>query len=86
MLGWPGCDWTETDVEQEPPFEANWVTLPEGARHTFTHFHLRLRIQCVRVPNDIIQSCGHFVDAENFNVNDLPTVMRKVWKLVEFYV
>jgi A/G-specific adenine glycosylase len=82
MLRWPGGGWAEIDVQQEPPFDAKWVTLPEQARHTFTHFHLKLRIQVAQVPNDIVQSSGHFVDAESFNVNDLPTVMRKVWKLV----
>lgn len=82
MLGWPGGVWTENDAEPEPPFDADWVTLPEEARHTFTHFHLKLRIQYTQIPNDIIQSSGHFVDGNTFRVNDLPTVMRKVWKLV----
>jgi A/G-specific adenine glycosylase len=84
MLGWPGNVWTESDTSPARPFEASWSVLDEEAHHTFTHFHLKLRIQLTIVPGNFDQKeLGMFVDAEAFNVNDLPTVMRKVWKLAK---
>jgi len=82
MLGWPGGEWAVFDPKSKPPFEANWMLLPTEVRHTFTHFHLKLRIHYAIVENNFSQDIGHFIDAGAFNVNDLPTVMRKVWKLV----
>ncbi len=81
MLGWPGNDWSTDKQEATPPFEANWQVLPAEARHTFTHFHLKLHIHKAIVVNDITQDVGAFIDVETFDVNDLPTIMRKVWKL-----
>jgi A/G-specific adenine glycosylase len=81
MLGWPGSEWTENSAESDPPFGADWTILPEEVRHTFTHFHLKLRVAFAQVPNEITQNSGHFVDATTFDANDLPTVMRKVWRL-----
>lgn len=83
MLGWPGNAWSETEATPEPPFDAGWILLPEEARHTFTHFHLKLRIQQARVSHDFKPGDGQFIDMHTFNPTDLPTVMRKVWKLVE---
>jgi A/G-specific adenine glycosylase len=82
MLGWPGGEWVASETNAKPPFEANWMLLPTEARHTFTHFHLKLRIQYAVVENGFNQDIGLFTNIENFDVNDLPTVMRKVWKLV----
>jgi len=81
MLGWPGNDWSTDKSEATPPFEANWQVLPAEARHTFTHFHLKLHIQKAIVVDDITQDVGTFIDIKTFDVNDLPTIMRKVWKL-----
>ncbi len=86
MLGWPGGEWAASETNTKPPFEANWVLLPTEARHTFTHFHLKLRIHYAIVENDFSQEIGRYIDAETFDVNDLPTVMRKVWKLVSTVV
>ena len=41
-LGWPGSEWGD-DPTPSPPLDADWTELGE-VRHTFTHFHLRLRI------------------------------------------
>jgi A/G-specific adenine glycosylase len=82
MLGWPGNEWSTDKVEVMPPFAANWQMAPEEARHTFTHFHLKLRVQYAVVSNDFDSVNGYFKKAEAFDVNELPTVMRKVWKLV----
>ena len=80
MLGWPGGDWGETALPA-PPLPANWQELPEEARHTFTHFHLRLKIHVARVNGSQPTEAGEFIPANQFRPSDLPTVMRKVFDL-----
>lgn len=79
MLGWPGSDWTEVAPELTPPFHADWVEASEAVRHTFTHFHLQLRVMVASVPQD--SSNRHFTKKSDFRPMDLPTVMRKVWSI-----
>lgn len=82
MLGWPGSNWAEGAPQDEPPLKADWQTLDAEARHTFTHFHLRLQIRFAIVPNDTLPETGEFLDPAAFRPSDLPTVMRKVFDLV----
>ena len=79
MLGWPVSDWTEDRPEFMPPFQADWVEAPEEVRHTFTHFHLRLRVMVASVLPE--RSNRHFIERSDFRPLDLPTVMRKVWSI-----
>ncbi|SFQ50647.1 A/G-specific adenine glycosylase [Roseivivax halotolerans] len=84
MLGWPGTDWVDTSEPapaEAPPIRAEWKTLPEEARHTFTHFHLRLTLKTALVPMDRAPERGAFVAAEEFRPADLPTLMRKAFDL-----
>ncbi|MFZ5964510.1 A/G-specific adenine glycosylase [Thalassococcus sp. BH17M4-6] len=80
MLGWPGSDWSDAP-EDAPPIRAEWRELSEEARHTFTHFHLRLRVRTALVPMDREPQRGTFRPAEDFSPADLPTVMRKAFDL-----
>ncbi|MEO3417223.1 A/G-specific adenine glycosylase [Roseovarius sp. CAU 1744] len=80
MLGWPGSDWSDAPAPA-PPLDAYWHSLTEEARHTFTHFHLRLQIEVARVEAPTMPSRGAFLPAERFNPSELPTVMRKVFDL-----
>ena len=80
MLGWPGSEWNEAP-EEAPPIRAEWKTLPEEARHTFTHFHLRLTVKTALVPMERLPSRGEFVELPAFSPSDLPTVMRKAFDL-----
>ena len=80
MLGWPGSEWNEAP-EEAPPIRAEWKTLPEEARHTFTHFHLRLTVKTALVPMERLPSRGEFVELHAFRPSDLPTVMRKAFDL-----
>ncbi|MEQ9258420.1 MAG: A/G-specific adenine glycosylase [Roseovarius sp.] len=80
MLGWPGSDWSE-DPAPAPPIAANWQRLPEEARHTFTHFHLRLRIDIAHVGMEAEPDLGSFLPRAEFRPAALPTVMRKVFDL-----
>lgn len=79
MLGWPGDVWVTEKVDAVPPFGASWREASEEARHTFTHFHLRLKVQYAVVPDDFEHAHGQF---KKLALDDLPTVMRKVWKRV----
>ena len=81
MLGWPGSDWAETPAEHDPPMEADWQDAGAEVRHTFTHFHLRLRVMRGEADADARPSRGVFVGQGEFDPADLPTVMRKVWAL-----
>ncbi len=80
MLGWPGSDWNEAPAPA-PPLSAGWQLLPVEARHTFTHFHLRLQIMLAQVGADARPKTGAFIAYRNFNRSELPTVMRKVFDL-----
>ncbi|RKF13892.1 A/G-specific adenine glycosylase [Roseovarius spongiae] len=81
MLGWPGSDWAETAPDPAPPLDAQWEELDAEARHTFTHFHLRLRIHIATAPPGATPSRGQFVERTRFRPAELPTVMRKVFDL-----
>jgi A/G-specific adenine glycosylase len=82
MLGWPCSDWTETPPEPAPPIRAEWRIANLEARHTFTHFHLRLQVLTATVPMDRKPVRGDFVDYADFSPAALPTAMRKVYDLV----
>ena len=80
MLGWPGTDWGD-DPLPHPPLSAEWNALNEEARHTFTHFHLRLKIMIARVGMDAAPTRGQFLTPSTFSPTALPTAMRKVFDL-----
>jgi A/G-specific adenine glycosylase len=82
MLGWPGSDWTEAP-DPAPPIPADWQEVGEEARHTFTHFHLRLAIRVAHVPQEAPPEVGAFLPKSAFRPSDLPTVMRKVFDLAQ---
>lgn len=82
MLGWPGSEWDDAPAES-PPISAEWKSLNEEARHTFTHFHLRLTVKTALVPMDRTPARGEFIDADTFSPDDLPTVMRKAFHLIK---
>ncbi|MCE8521737.1 A/G-specific adenine glycosylase [Ruegeria pomeroyi] len=80
MLGWPGSDWSEAP-EPSPPFEAQWRELSAEVRHTFTHFHLILRIHTAPLEVDTAPEGLVIIDKHAFRPSDLPTVMRKAFDL-----
>ncbi|WP_435311517.1 A/G-specific adenine glycosylase [Primorskyibacter sedentarius] len=82
MLGWPGSDWGDAP-QDDPPIRAEWRELPAEARHTFTHFHLRLTVKTALVPMDRAPIRGDFVELPDFSPSDLPTVMRKAFDLAK---
>ena len=76
MVGFPGSDWSD-DPAPAAPFAADWREVGE-VRHTFTHFHLVLRVHTVE------QSSGG-VEFQPVVRDDLPTVFRKALDLVSAY-
>ena len=80
MLGWPTTDWNG-DPAGLVPVSADWVELNELALHTFTHFHLVLRVQTAWLPHDTAPTRGHFIAVQDFDPKALPTVMQKAYTL-----
>ncbi|EBA17176.1 A/G-specific adenine glycosylase [Roseobacter sp. SK209-2-6] len=81
MLGWPGSDWGETPTPA-PPFEAEWQDIGGEVRHTFTHFHLILRVLHAELPEDHApEDNQELLPRHAFRPGDLPTVMRKAFDL-----
>jgi A/G-specific adenine glycosylase len=80
MLGWPGSDWGDAPAPA-PPLEAAWRDTGAEARHTFTHFHLRLRVHVAEVGPEPAPERGTFLPPAAFRPSELPTVMRKVFDL-----
>lgn len=81
MLAFPCSDWSD-DPQPDPPIAANWQDSGQEARHTFTHFHLRLKIMTTRLLIDAVPQRGHFACHSDFSPAALPTAMRKVFDLV----
>lgn len=76
MLGIPGDSW---DGQGGPaPANGDWQEIGE-VRHTFTHFHLILRVFTAHL--DGPPSRGELIPRQQFRPTDLPTVMRKAWDL-----
>lgn len=78
MLGYPGSDWDGAGGSE--PLTAEWQEVGE-VRHTFTHFHLILRLLVAAVPMDAAPRRGQFLTRDDFRPADLPTVMRKAHDL-----
>lgn len=80
MLAFPCSDWSD-DPRPAPPISANWDDTGQEARHTFTHFHLRLKIMTATLGLQAQPDRGHFVAHHDFSPSALPTAMRKVFDL-----
>ncbi len=80
MLGFPGSDWSDAPAPM-PPTDGRWEPLGAEARHTFTHFHLRLAILTAWLPQGCLPARGGFVSAADYRPSALPTLMRKVHDL-----
>ena len=78
MPGFPGDGW---DGAGGPaPLAADWQEIGE-VRHTFTHFHLILRVLLAELPQGAEPDRGAFLPRDAFRPAHLPTVMRKAYDL-----
>ena len=80
MLGWPTSAWAD-DPQDTPPLAAEWAGLPGEVRHSFTHFHLILRVRTATLPEFPDLPGFVTVAKQDFRPSDLPTVMRKAHDL-----
>ncbi len=79
MLGFPGDGWD--GAGGPPPVAADWSDIGE-VRHTFTHFHLILRLLLSRLDRSSGTPLrGSLVPQDAFRPADLPTVMRKAYDI-----
>lgn len=80
MLGLPGADWTTDPATTAPPAPADWREIGE-VRHTFTHFHLILRVCIADLPDTARPETGRFHPKHSLKASDLPTVFAKAFRL-----
>lgn len=84
MRALPDDGWNaRADGHATPPLTASWTDIDGQVAHTFTHFHLALRVQCARVP----ARANNLGDGEWWPINSLdsaglPTLFAKAAKLV----
>jgi A/G-specific adenine glycosylase len=77
MLEVPGSGWAEGGGGgQAPPVVAAWRELPGRVRHTFTHFHLELRVFLGAASDGAADAL--WAPLDRLGDLALPTVMRKV--------
>lgn len=82
MMEIPSTAWGETAVEleaarAEAPLAAQWREVPGVVRHTFTHFHLEMRLVAARTgPNPLAR--GIWCPLDKLGDQALPTLMRKI--------
>jgi A/G-specific adenine glycosylase len=81
MLGLPGDGWDGQGGTA--PASADWQDIGE-VRHTFTHFHLILRVHVGCFDGPPLR--GDLIPRQAFRPADLPTVMRKAWDLARHKV
>ena len=79
MLALPTTEWVEAAVVGTPPVKADWKTLQEPVKHTFTHFHLLLTLRVADLTADHPPDRGRFVMVDESTPDTLPTVMRKAF-------
>jgi A/G-specific adenine glycosylase len=83
MMEIPSTEWRQ-DVAlgvfapQEPPLSAEWRALPGVVRHTFTHFHLELRVLAGRIEGKGDEAPGVWHPIADLDRAGLPSVMAKI--------
>lgn len=86
MLELPGTVWSEaapdaSEIASAAPLSAPWRDLEVEARHTFTHFHLRMRLLGARVDTARTGPEERWVSRTALEDQALPTVMMKALTL-----
>ncbi|PHZ85629.1 A/G-specific adenine glycosylase [Paremcibacter congregatus] len=83
MMEVPSTDWLESKSWDEVPAPqipiiTNWKETPGMVRHTFTHFHLELKVIRLEFAEQIDLQEGDWFPFSRINDLALPTVMMKV--------
>ena len=83
MMEVPSSEWlphrrSHEDLLAAAPAKAAWTELPGTVRHTFTHFHLELRVMVGGIGSAARNVEGSFVALDALGGEALPSVMRKI--------
>jgi A/G-specific adenine glycosylase len=83
MMEVPSSEWStakrcDGELMQAVPVVAGWSELPGVVRHTFTHFHLELRVVAAIMSSAPRSIDGSFVALDALGGEALPSVMRKI--------
>ena len=54
-------------------------------KHTFTHFNLNLKVMHITANLEQAPKRGEFLKPDDFDPNNLPTVMKKVWQSIKYW-
>jgi A/G-specific adenine glycosylase len=76
--GWTTARRSDAELMQAGPVAAGWSELPGVVRHTFTHFHLELRVAAASLRSAPRGIDGSFVALDALGGEALPSVMRKI--------
>ncbi len=89
MMEFPGSIWGATPLSSRQALSQallplDWCLVKGHVRHSFTHFHLELSVFRGSCPAPQVRSldAGRWVHPRNFDRQPLPTLMRKVARLV----
>ena len=82
MMEFPSTDWieeewAEKDAIKFAPALANWEMLPGTVKHTFTHFHLKLKVLKGTAEEEAVPE-GVWCAINQLDNYALPTLMKKV--------
>ncbi len=81
--GWESATpWADADLLAAVPAAGRWQVLGGGVKHTFTHFHLELRVLTGVLHGKGATLTGTWVAPEALDTQAMPTLMRKVAKHV----
>jgi A/G-specific adenine glycosylase len=79
---WRAETWTIDEATPAAPAAAAWTLLPGGVSHTFTHFHLELKVLTGQLParHGVKDEAIHWVPVTEIGAAGLPSVMAKIAK------
>ena len=85
MMGFPTTEWREDAIEMQDALQVvpdirDWRELDYVVRHTFTHFHLELKVIKGRIESE--PNTGVWCMPSAMDSKALPTVMKKVCAVV----
>ena len=80
---WRTEAWTDDESIKAVPFIGAWKTLSGEVTHTFTHFHLVLRVMRATTKRFNAPENAWWTDASDIESEALPTVMKKVVALAQ---
>jgi A/G-specific adenine glycosylase len=83
MLGLPGVGWEDTDSLLVPLEKNDFEVCPIIVRHTFTHFHLHIKVYTGKILA-LSVSDGVWILPKNLHAHPIPTLIKKVLKLIKY--